>query len=385
VLRPYQSRLHRLTLAALATTCSIIATLGAGLVAVTVPSAFAATGAGPNLVTNGCISSGTAAPTYYSHTTLPGWTVSATPAHPVEVFAGFPGVQKPPGCPGGLDLSGPNSVSQAVSTTPGTRYLLDWEGNTYGCEGGTASMHVMWNGGLVASPVYKSICGVTKWAAGSVMVRATTASSMLEFAQASSNEDHALLSSVSLTLVPTVNGFVTVGLPAAYSQPIGQVLTKVPDVASVPGTGAAAACTLQADTASELGNGAGFELVWDVAPAAQFLAKAPTARLSAARAVEAYLTTLVKDSRDDYQAALQADRIPPATNDLAGTWAVRVQTVTTTGVPISFQVAETGTTLTFNWTGVPGVSVHSGSGPAPAALANLLYYSKAEGTTTAST
>ena len=86
---------------------------------------------------------------------------------------------------------------------------------------------------------------------------------------------------------------------------------------------------------------------------------------------------LVKSSKGLYLADLQADRVPlPTTGGLANWWAVRVQSVSTTGVLMSFQIALTKAGTTSTWTNVPSTPVTASQAMAPEALADLLYYSK---------
>lgn len=98
-------------------------------------TALAATG-GPstNLLLNGCFSDpalGTSAKYSGSYTGvspgstgMPHWTVGAGGVQAVGTY--WP---KSPGCPGSLWLADdrPGFVSQSVPTTPGDKYLLQWE------------------------------------------------------------------------------------------------------------------------------------------------------------------------------------------------------------------------------------------------------------------
>ena len=61
--------------------------------------------------------------------------------------------------------------------------------------------------------------------------------------------------------------------------------------------------------------------------------------------------------------------------DLANSWGVDVQTTSTTGSLMSFEVVVTKDGTTAWWTNIPSVLSTAGQ-LAPDALANLLYYSK---------
>ena len=173
----------------------------------------------------------------------------------------------------------------------------------------------------------------------------------------------------------TVNGFTVAASGGPYSLAERQMLAKIPGRAVVPASGTPV-CTLQAAAANQVQNGAGLEIVWSVAPSAQFVHGTPTAQQAGAKLVEQYLTGLLNSSKNLYLAALQADRVPlQGSGDLANWWAVRVQSVSTTGSHMSFQIAKSGVTSTITWSNVPGVGSTSAT-LAPKALANLLYYSK---------
>ena len=89
-----------------------------------------------------------------------------------------------------VDLSGgaPGSISQAVSTTAGSRYLLKWyaSGN-YGCGQSTKVMHVRWDSKIIASVAIDTggpAAGKMAWSSESQVVVASSARSVLEFADA---------------------------------------------------------------------------------------------------------------------------------------------------------------------------------------------------------
>jgi hypothetical protein len=116
----------------------------------------------------------------------------------------------PPGSPGdsqSVDLSGgaPGSISQTVSTTAGSSYLLKWyaSGN-YGCGQSTKVMHVFWDRKLIASPSVNTggpAAGKMVWSAESQVVAANAAQSVLEFADATPDKSPcgAVVADVSLT------------------------------------------------------------------------------------------------------------------------------------------------------------------------------------------
>ncbi len=119
-------------------------------------------------------------------TAIPGWTVGGDG---VEAYApSF--MQGPPGAKTEIRLfaGGPGSISQTITTTPGQKYILKWEGA--GEPGGgqaVKTMHVFWDGQLVAKPTFdttgRSLPDVG-WKALQVVVTATSPTSTIEFADA---------------------------------------------------------------------------------------------------------------------------------------------------------------------------------------------------------
>lgn len=88
--------------------------------------------------------------------------------------------------------------------------------------------------------------------------------------------------------------------------------------------------------------------------------------------------SVLKSSMSIYSAALQAERVPEqGSQDLANWWGVDVQSMSTTGSLMSFEVVLTKEGTTATWTNIPSVPSTAGQTMAPDALANLLYYSKA--------
>jgi hypothetical protein len=171
-----------------------------------------------------------------------------------------------------------------------------------------------------------------------------------------------------------VNGFSATSAKDAYSVAERQMLMKLPKVSMVVVSGTPV-CTLQASAATKVRNG--LLISWTIAPSATFLHMSSAGRRAAAQVIEKYLMGLLARSKSLYLGVLRADRVPLQSNvDLANWWAVRVQSVSTTGSLMTFQVANTATTSTISWNNVFGVSSSASEALAPAALASLLYYTK---------
>ena len=178
----------------------------------------AVTASPPNLITGGDFSQPVVSgfETFYplAKTTLPsavnsiqGWKVGA---NSVDVMGHAYWKLLPPGSPRdaqSVDLSGgaPGSISQTVSTTAGSRYLLKWyaSGN-HGCGQSTKVMHVRWDSKIVASPSINTggpAAGKMVWSSESQVVVASSARSVLEFADATPDKSPcgAVVADVSLT------------------------------------------------------------------------------------------------------------------------------------------------------------------------------------------
>jgi len=119
-------------------------------------------------------------------TAIAGWTVGGGG---VEAYAPL-FMQPPPNAKTEIRLfdSGPGSISQTVSTIPGDRYLLTWEGAGEPGGGQTDKvMHVFWEGNLVASRTYstagRSLSNVG-WTASQLVLTASSPASTVEFADA---------------------------------------------------------------------------------------------------------------------------------------------------------------------------------------------------------
>ena len=277
----------------------------------------------------------------------------------------------------------PGSVTQVVHTTARSRYLLQWEmgGNPQGPPT-VKTMHVLWDNKVVDVPTFStkglsaSGFGANSWVHMKISVTATSSKSTIEFVDTFDTGWGAWVDSVSLNLESaTVNGFQTTMSSDPYSAAVRQMLTKVPGSAVVPASGVPV-CTLQALAAEQVKNGAGLLIIWTIAPSSQFIKMPSTTRLAKAQVVEQYLTDLLTRSRSLYLAALQADRVPLQGNaDFASWWGVRVESRSTTGLLMNFQIAKAGKASTITWSNVVGVTSTSASA-APEALANLLYYTK---------
>ncbi len=380
---------------------SVAAVLAVGSVPAT---AFAATtvSATANLINNGClaapsVTSGFAVFGPAGPTKIPGWSVGGNSVD--DVFSNY--WQPSPGCSYSVNLSGqaPGSVSQTVDTTPGL-YVLRWEmsGNAY-FGAAIKTMHVLWDGALVSAPTFMTSSTYTPtamgWVAKQIIVKATSAKSVVEFADASvpSSTAGVLLGSVSLTAyAQPVNDFTATSANDPYSVAERQMLAKAPGTAVVPASGVPL-FTLRAVAADQVQHGAGLGLLIILdcrSLSGQFVHQGSAARLKSAKVVEAYLTGLLSSTRGLYLAALQADRVPlQGTSDLSTWWGVEVRSISTTGSLMTFQIAKTGTTSTITWTNVYGLSSTTNQALAPEALANLLYYSRTvaggPGSTTATT
>ena len=139
-------------------------------------------------------------------TAIPGWTIGGDG---VEVYAsGF--MQHPAGTTSEVRLFGgaPGSISQAIATTPGKTYVLKWYGA--GEPGGgqaVKTMHVFWDGKLVAAPTFdttgRSFTDMG-WKALRVTVMATSPTSTIEFTDATPDKSFwgSMVTGVSLRASP---------------------------------------------------------------------------------------------------------------------------------------------------------------------------------------
>jgi hypothetical protein len=240
------------------------------------------------------------------------------------------------------------------------------------------ALHVFWGGAQV---VVQKPAGAS-WQPGHVTVKATAARTTLEFSASTvGGGDGPAIGSASLSLVSsvskvsTINGFKAANLTGPYGTAEASMLKRLPGMAKVPSS--APDCTIQASAANQVGGGAGLQLVWTAAPTAAYLKKTSSARVTAGDTVEQYLTNLGTKSMNLYSAALQSARVPEAgAHDLANSWSVEVQSISTTGSLMSFSLAISKAGVVPTWTNVPGVPSAASKAMAPTALANLLYYAK---------
>ena len=347
------------------------------------PPALAAPAAGHNLVQNGCFQDPVVTSGYLTlgqgSTQIPGWTVGA---NSVDVVAGNHWLPAA-GCNQSLSLVGdsPGSVSQTVTTTFGNIYLLQWKmAADYNCGPVVKRMYVFWEGKLVAAPSFdmrgdgKSYMG---WASGEVTLTAASTTSVLTFADGTTGHGPcgATVDGVSLTLQSqAVNGFAATNSPDPYSAAERQMLAKISGPAVVKSAGTLL-CTLQPVAAEQVDNATGLVIIWAISPSAAFIKQTAAARVADANLVKQYLAGLLTTSRTVYLAALKADRVPLQGEDLANSWGVRVQSMSTTGAMMVFQMSRAGTSSWIIWQNVFGVNSTS-QVVAPQALANLLYYTK---------
>ena len=337
-----------------------------------------------NLIQNGCLTD----PTFtdngeslsHGSTKIVDWAIGG----PDGVSVAGSGTNNPsPGCPSSTWLDGPGgdagSLSQGVTTTPGAAYVLHWyDGNGPNAE----TLYVSWNGVVVAKMTPPDSGSTISWRPGQVLVTATSAKSVVSFSSSNSTGSEVVVGSASLSLAPVVNGFVATGLTGLYGTAEKQMLEKTPAhvVVKVAGT---PVCVLQAVSATQAKGGTGLQMVWMVAPTSQFIHETTMARQATAAKVYQYLDNLSTSSKNAYLAALKAgkaalrtERMPvPGGNGLSNSWALEVQSLSTSGKMMNFQTTSTGAAAKATWANVPTVASTSQS-DTPLALANLLYYTK---------
>jgi hypothetical protein len=241
------------------------------------------------------------------------------------------------------------------------------------------AIHVFWEGRLVAAPTFDTAGHSDSsmgWVDMHVTVDATRTRSVVTFADASAGDTAygATLDDVSLRVQSIiVNGFRVADSGGPYSLAVRQMLAKIPGNSVVPASGVPI-CALQAFAAEQAKNGTGLLIIWDIAPSSQFISETSVTQQAKAQLIEQYLTGLLTRSRNLYLAVLRADRLPlQGSADLSSWWGVRVESRSTTGLLMTFQIAKSGTTSAITWSNVVGVTSASA---APQALANLLYYTK---------
>ncbi len=389
------ARPHRLTttvataIASAALAGGLIASTGisasADNVTTTTTLATSSPAATANLIQNGCLTdptlTGNNESLAHGSTKIVGWAIGG----PDGVSPARSGYNNPsPGCPSSTWLNGPGgdaaSLSQGITTKPGATYVLNW----YGGNGPNAeTLYVSWDGAVVAKVTPPKSGSIISWTPGQVLVTATSAKSVVSFSSSNATGSEVLVGSVSLSLAPQVNGFVATGLSGLYGTAEKQMLEKTPAHVLVKVSGKPA-CVLQSLSATQAKGGTGLQMAWTVAPTSQFIHETSTARQAAATTVYQSLVNLSTSSKNAYlaalkagKAALQAKRMPvPGGNGLANSWALQVQSVSTSGKTMNFQITSTSAATKATWANVPSVSSTSQS-EAPMALANLLYYTKA--------
>jgi choice-of-anchor C domain-containing protein len=174
-----------------------------------IPAVTGARAADANLIVNGSFEDPsvwqTSAVTEYAAgaTDMPGWTVGGNGVDLVgeTYWNAEDGDQS-------LDLSGtaPGSVTQAVTTTPGANYTLTWymAGNT-NCGQAIKTMDVSWDGTVVDSPSFDDSgdSGTSMgWVELQLNVTAASASSTLEFADATPDGSQCGSTLDNVSLVP---------------------------------------------------------------------------------------------------------------------------------------------------------------------------------------
>jgi hypothetical protein len=118
---------------------------------------------------------------------FPGWLVGG-PGDVLQVYS--QGFEPPPGATYMVKLGGAN-ITQAVKTTPGWTYLLQWYESGFPNYGGspavnwTKTVDVIWGGKLVAAPTFNAQANTNanmRWALRQEIVTATSTRTTLEFA-----------------------------------------------------------------------------------------------------------------------------------------------------------------------------------------------------------
>jgi hypothetical protein len=125
-------------------------------------------------------------------TEIPHWVVGGGG---VEAY-GSTYLQTPPNATAEIRLVGnaPGSIAQTIATTPGQKYIVRWYGA--GEPGGTTAvkiMHVSWDNKGVDTPSFNTTgrsAADMGWTAQDVVVTATSASSTLEFADATPGKSY---------------------------------------------------------------------------------------------------------------------------------------------------------------------------------------------------
>jgi hypothetical protein len=236
-------------------------------------------------------------------------------------------------------------------------------------------MKVVWEGTVVASRNFvpgNTTSSDMGWANEHVLVTATERASTLIFQDTTPGNEGTEIGAATLTPASeVVNGFMVTNSTGVYATTLRQMLTKIPGSVLVPNP-KKPVCSLRAGSAAQVHKGTGVLILWAISPTARFIRQPSAAQLASAKVVKAYLVGLLNRSRALYASSLRASRLPPQGNSW---WGVEVQSTSTSGSPMSLEVALAGTKTTFTWSNVPEVSSTAPS-LAVQALANLLYYTK---------
>jgi hypothetical protein len=161
--------------------------LPAGATAVVVPTANMKI-PGPSILNNGKFAlpasdKGTFSLNNGQGQSFPGWLVGG-PGDSLQVYS--LGFESPPGATYMVKLGGAN-ITQAVKTTPGLTYLLQWYESGYPNYGPPwiKTVDVIWGGKLVAAPTFNAQPNTNanmRWALRQEIVTATSTRTTLEFA-----------------------------------------------------------------------------------------------------------------------------------------------------------------------------------------------------------
>jgi hypothetical protein len=157
----------------------------AGATAVVAPTATTKI-SGPDVLNNGKFSlpaSDHGTFSLNSGQSFPGWLVGG-PGDSLQVYS--LGFESPPGATYMVKLGGAN-ITQAVKTTPGWTYLLQWYESGYPNYGPPwiKTVDVIWGGKLVAAPTFNAQPNTNanmRWALRQEVVTATSIRTTLEFA-----------------------------------------------------------------------------------------------------------------------------------------------------------------------------------------------------------
>lgn len=187
------------------------------------------------------------------------------------------------------------------------------------------------------------------------------------------------------TLQVTVNGFTVSNGSGPYQVAERQMLAKVPGAMALPSSGTPMAY-LYPLAADQGQNNMWTSIKWAIAPTAAFLSEDGVARVASAKKVTQSLVSLLNQTYTAYVTQLQADRLPQTSGDFAQRWWVDLQSLSTTGETMYFQVGaqQPSSTPVETWSGLPTLPPGQGA-LAPFALSVVLGFSAAAPTPTTST